>query len=98
MTRKLQLEDLARLAAVSDPRISPDGDEVAYVVSRIDLARNETQGAIWLVPFAGGEPRQVTAGERHDSAPRWSPATSGARNGASGARSESRSRWLAFVS
>ncbi|HEY3082007.1 MAG TPA: S9 family peptidase [Chloroflexota bacterium] len=105
MTRKLQLEDLARLAAVSDPRISPDGDEVAYVVSRIDLARNETQGAIWLVPFAGGEPRQVTAGERHDSAPRWSPAASGARSGASGARSGvsgarngSRSRWLAFVS
>src|SRR5262245_40271292 len=89
MTRKLRLDDLAALAAVSDPRVSPDGEQVAYVVSRIDLARNETNGAIWLVPFAGGEPRQATAGARHDSAPRWSPAAAGARDG---------SRWLAFVS
>jgi dipeptidyl aminopeptidase/acylaminoacyl peptidase len=80
--RALQLEDLAGLAAVSDPRISPDGGQVAYVVSRIDLAKNEAHGAIWLVPFAGGEPRRVTAGARHDSAPRWSPS----------------GRWLAFVS
>jgi dipeptidyl aminopeptidase/acylaminoacyl peptidase len=89
VTRRLELEDLAAFAAVSDPRISPDGAQVAYVVSRIDLAKNETHGSIWLVPFEGGEPRQVTGGTRHDSMPRWSPAADRAR-GDQG--------WLAFVS
>lgn len=71
--RILALEDLTRFVAVSDPRISPDGAQIAYVLESLDLDENETRSAIWVVPYAGGEPRQLTAGRRHDSAPRWSP-------------------------
>jgi dipeptidyl aminopeptidase/acylaminoacyl peptidase len=73
LTRPLRLDDLPRFAAVSDPRISPDGQRIAYVVTTIDLDANATRSAVWLVPFEGGEPRRLTVGDRHDRAPRWSP-------------------------
>src|SRR5206468_948644 len=63
-----------RFQAVSEPRISPDGSRVAYVVETIDLEANETRSAIWLVPTDGSaEPRRLTSGAKHDTQPRWSP-------------------------
>jgi dipeptidyl aminopeptidase/acylaminoacyl peptidase len=50
----------------SSPRLSPDGQQVANVVSTIDLDENTTSSRIWL----DGVP--VTAGP-HDAQPTWSP-------------------------
>ncbi len=67
-------EDVYGLTGVSDPRLSPDGTTVAYVVDRVDGEANEYRGAIWLAPADGsGEPRQFTAGAKMDGDPRWSP-------------------------
>ena len=67
-------EDVYALASVGDPRLSPDGRHVAYVVNRIDREANGYRAAIWVVPLDGSqEPRQLTSGERSDSSPRWSP-------------------------
>ena len=79
----MQPEDVYALTGVADPRISPDGDRVAYVVWSIDRESNEYRGAIWVVPLDGSaEPRRFTSGERRDGMPRWSPD----------------GRWLAFTS
>ncbi len=76
-------EDVYALTSVGDPRLSPDGRHVAYVVNRIDREANAYRAAIWLAPLDGSaEPRQFTSGERSDNSPRWSPD----------------GRWLAFVS
>ena len=64
MSRPLSLDDLPRIVALSDPRISPDGRQVAYVAETVDLDANQSRSAIWLVDCQGGPPRQLTAGTR----------------------------------
>jgi len=71
--RRLVSEDLYRLAVVSDPQISPDGRNVAFVRSHIDGKTKEYRSHIWMVSTSGGEPRQYTSGLVADSSPRWSP-------------------------
>ncbi len=73
MARPVTIDDLFNVTLVGDPRLSPDGTQVAYVVSRLDKAADDYRSAVWLVPTAGGEPRQLTSGSARDSAPRWSP-------------------------
>jgi dipeptidyl aminopeptidase/acylaminoacyl peptidase len=67
-------EDVFELTGVSDPRVSPDGRTVAYVVSGVDEETNGYRGAIWLAALDGStEPRQFTSGTKRDADPRWSP-------------------------
>ena len=66
--------DIGRLVSVSDPCVSPDGETVAFVVTRIDLDANRYRSAIWLAAADGSSPpRQVTAGDEGDGSPTWSP-------------------------
>jgi dipeptidyl aminopeptidase/acylaminoacyl peptidase len=67
-------DDVYELTGVSDPRLSPDGGTVAYVVSSVDRKDNGYRSSIWLVPTDGSEPpRRLTWGPKRDSDPRWSP-------------------------
>ncbi|HLZ08331.1 MAG TPA: S9 family peptidase, partial [Chloroflexota bacterium] len=70
--RSVELGDLTRLRGVSDPRISPDGRRIAFVVETIVLEANQTRSQIWLADD-GDDPRPLTSGEHKDSQPRWSP-------------------------
>jgi len=71
--RPIAAEDLAAIAVVDRPRLAPGGETVAYVVTTPDLAAKTYRSAIWTVPYAGGEPRQLTNGTSRDRAPAWSP-------------------------
>ena len=67
-------DDVYALTGVADPRISPDGTTVAYVVTSVDREANEYRGAIWLAPLDGSSaPRRFSSGEKRDAEPRWSP-------------------------
>jgi dipeptidyl aminopeptidase/acylaminoacyl peptidase len=67
-------DDVYRLTGVADPRLSPDGSAVAFVVWRIDEQANEYRSAIWLAAADGSAPpRRLTFGDRRDADPRWAP-------------------------
>lgn len=71
--RPIQLDDMFKFKRVSDPQLSPDGKQLAYVVTEVVMDENRTQSDVWVIPAAGGEPRRVAASPRHDRHPRWSP-------------------------
>ena len=67
-------EDVYELTGVLDPRLSPDGRTVAFVVWGVDRDANDYRSAIWLAPVDGSDPpRQFTSGKKRDASPRWSP-------------------------
>jgi len=69
----LQPEDLYKIAGVWDPQISPDGQWIAYTVTRHCLDSNSADSDIWLIPLAGGAPKQLTRSSEADHSPQWSP-------------------------
>ena len=81
--RGITPEDYFAFEFVSDPRISPDGKLVAYVLTRVDRAQNRRNSAIWMATTDGSRaPWQFTTSPQSSTAPRWSPD----------------GQWLAFLS
>lgn len=65
---------IGELANVAEPRLSPDGSMVAFVVSTVDLDKNAYRSRVWLASTDGSAPpRPFSAGEQRDATPRWSP-------------------------
>ena len=59
---------------MGSPAVSPDGATVAFVVTTLDLERNDYRSAIRMVPAEGsGRPTRFTAGEHRDENPCWAP-------------------------
>ncbi|MGD2130518.1 MAG: S9 family peptidase, partial [Lysobacterales bacterium] len=70
---RLAIADLFRLGDVSEPQLSPEGDWIAYTVTRRDLDEDKNRSRVWMVPAAGGEAVPMTAADQSSSHPRWSP-------------------------
>ena len=69
-----QVEDMQRLSRVGSPRVSPDGQWVAFTVTRSDVEKNRSVTNIWRISAAGGDPQQMTFAEEGSNGDvRWSP-------------------------
>src|SRR5262245_32579394 len=72
--RGITPQDYFAFEFVSDPRISPDGKLVAYVVTKIDRAQNRRNSAIWMAATDHSRaPWQFTTSPQSSNSPRWSP-------------------------
>jgi dipeptidyl aminopeptidase/acylaminoacyl peptidase len=59
---------------IGDAHISPDGKQVAYVLTTVDQKHNRRDNSIWAVGIDGkSAPRRLTAEGANSSSPRWSP-------------------------
>jgi len=80
--RLFAVDDIFNLRRVGDPRISPEGEWVAFTVSQMNAEEDNSDTDIWMAPIDGGEAIRLTASDKPESSPRWSPD----------------GRWLAFLS
>lgn len=87
--RPMTVDDIMSLRNVGSAAMAPDGNAVAFTVSawehpsakpdttvKPDTAKadkHDMRSHVWLVPAAGGAPRQLTFSERGESQPAWSP-------------------------
>ncbi len=71
--RTFTIDDMFKFTRVADPQISPDGKWISYVATVVDKEKNRSNSDIWLIPSTGGTPRQLTASDKADDRPRWSP-------------------------
>ena len=71
--RRVQLEDLTQIVAVSDPQISPDGKSIVCIVSRKNFEQNRSEHELVLIDVASGAQRVLTYRRKGVDSPRWSP-------------------------
>ena len=71
--RPIAPNDVYRLTSVADPKISPDGNWVAYVLTSVDSAKNKRNDDVWMTGWDGQQSIQLTNSPDGESQPRWSP-------------------------
>ena len=67
------MDDALAVKNVSDPRVSPDGAFVAYVVSELDLDEDSRYSNLYMAPMDGGDPVALTTSTKSNNHPRFSP-------------------------
>ncbi len=67
------VDTMLKLARINEPVLSPDGRQVAFTVQTVDLDKNTKPTQIYVVPVAGGTPKQITQDGTANGRPRWSP-------------------------
>ncbi|MCA1318473.1 S9 family peptidase [Bacillus tianshenii] len=75
--RPITAEDLCKFKFVGDPKVSPNQDKVAYVLTQVDKEKDGYYSSIYVSDLKG-EGRQFTSHYSKDSlvkdvAPKWSP-------------------------
>ncbi len=71
--RTISAEDLYNFEIIHGCEISPDGQQTAFAVQRVEKKSEKKYANLWIVPTKGGRPKQFTWGEWVDSSPKWSP-------------------------
>jgi dipeptidyl aminopeptidase/acylaminoacyl peptidase len=70
-TRGVTAGDYFAFEQLSDPRFSPDGATIAFVVTTVDEKQNRRHGALWSVPADGSrEPVALTTAVQSSNSPR----------------------------
>jgi len=68
---KITFDDLYNITKISDPHISPDGNHIAFTLTKNNLDSNKSVSHIWTMNSDGTGLSQYTFGENNCSSPRW---------------------------
>jgi dipeptidyl aminopeptidase/acylaminoacyl peptidase len=72
--RPISLDDMAKIRSVGDPRVSPDGEWVAYTVGTVDAEKDKRDTDLWMISWDGGlQIRLTSTPDSSENMPRWSP-------------------------
>jgi dipeptidyl aminopeptidase/acylaminoacyl peptidase len=71
--RPLAVANLYDVRDVRDPQRSPDGNWVAYTVTRAIRETDKNDTDVWMVSWDGREQVQLTSTPDNETRPRWSP-------------------------
>ena len=71
--RSMTIVDLISVPSLSNPQLSPKGEQVLHVLAEANWKENERISHIWRVNIDGSGPIQMTNGKKGERSPRWSP-------------------------
>ncbi|MEM9899656.1 MAG: hypothetical protein AAF742_09795, partial [Pseudomonadota bacterium] len=71
--RPFSAMDVFELEYASDPQVSPDGTQIAYVRRSMDIMTDRALSNIWMVSADGKSHRSLFAQAASYGSPRWSP-------------------------
>jgi len=71
--KTMSIVDFLNIPGISNPQLSPDGEEAIYVLANSDWKANKQVGHIWRVGLNNNDDRQITFGSNGESNPLWSP-------------------------
>jgi dipeptidyl aminopeptidase/acylaminoacyl peptidase len=71
--RPITFDDLYGVPRCGEARISPNGEQIAFILTTTDPRANTRENHIWIMNAYGANQRQLTRGNAGESAPRWTP-------------------------
>ena len=71
--QKFEPIDVFALEYVSDPQISPNGQQVIYKRNFKDIMTDKNLSNLWIINIDGTNHHPLTTGNHSDYSPRWSP-------------------------
>ncbi len=72
-TPQFELLDLFQLEYANDPQIAPNGRQVVYVRTSMDIMKDRRRGSLWTIDANGENHQPLLADASSYSMPRWSP-------------------------
>ncbi|AQQ52577.1 S9 family peptidase [Planococcus lenghuensis] len=72
MKKAVDIHDLAKLASVTDPQLSPDGRQAVFIKTVMDEEENTYRAQLWHADLETEKLTQWTFGKERVSQPRWS--------------------------
>jgi dipeptidyl aminopeptidase/acylaminoacyl peptidase len=72
-SHRFSVHDMLAMERITDPRVSPDGKQVAFTVRTTDLEANRGRYDVWLASMDGTRAERLTTHPENDSQARWAP-------------------------
>ena len=67
------VRDLVAFDRISEPKLSPDGRQIVFTVSAVDLDANKRRSDLWLTSTDGSGLKQLTRHDASDTSAAWAP-------------------------